>query len=351
MNRLIVAIAATLAVPAAAFSQNVILVTADGVRWREVFSGAEAALLGPNEQDARREFWREDPIERRRALMPFLWSHAGRRGRIWGNQDLGSAARVTNGLNFSYPGYQEILGGFPDPRIDSNGKVPNPNVSVLEWLNSRPGFKGRVAAFGNWDVLPFILNTDRSRLPVWFPSVDSDVQTHEAVMKYLREKKPRVLYVLYGETDNRGHEGRYGEYLRAIKRVDDFLREIWSAVQSMPEYRGRTALVVTTDHGRGEGPRWTDHYKDVPGSENMWIATMGRGAGWGGEVCDEDATQAQVASTVAALAGEDYRADQPKAAQALDLDYAPVYDARAARGGTDAARRTVERAAAVKLPW
>ncbi|MGI8992391.1 MAG: hypothetical protein ACR2I2_22775, partial [Bryobacteraceae bacterium] len=41
---------------------------------------------------------------------------------------------VTNGLNFSYPGYSETLCGFADPRIKSNDKVPNPNVTVLEWL-------------------------------------------------------------------------------------------------------------------------------------------------------------------------------------------------------------------------
>ena len=73
-------------------------------------------------------------------------------------------SHVTNGLWFSYPGYNEMFSGAADPRVDSNDKVPNPNVTVLEWLNSRPGFQGRVAAFGSWDVLPFILNTGRSHL-------------------------------------------------------------------------------------------------------------------------------------------------------------------------------------------
>ena len=54
--------------------------------------------------------------------------------------------RVTNGLKFSYPGYNETLCGFPDPRIDRNEYGPNPNVTVLEWLNRKPAFQGRVAA-------------------------------------------------------------------------------------------------------------------------------------------------------------------------------------------------------------
>jgi hypothetical protein len=38
---------------------------------------------------------------------------------------------VTNGKKFSYPGYNEILTGSGDPRIDSNDKKPNRNVTVL----------------------------------------------------------------------------------------------------------------------------------------------------------------------------------------------------------------------------
>jgi hypothetical protein len=41
------------------------------------------------------------------------------------------------------------LCGFPDPRIDSNDKVPNPNVTLFEWLHQKPAFKGKVAAFGS----------------------------------------------------------------------------------------------------------------------------------------------------------------------------------------------------------
>ena len=50
--------------------------------------------------------------------------------------------RVTNGKRFSYPGYNELLAGHADDRIDSNDKIPNPNVTVLEWLNRRPRSEG-----------------------------------------------------------------------------------------------------------------------------------------------------------------------------------------------------------------
>ncbi len=90
--------------------------------------------------------------------------HNRRQGQIFGNRDVGSESQVTNGLNFSYPGYNETLTGFADPRIHSNDNVPNPNVTVFEWLNAKPAFTGKVAAFGAWDVFNGIFNRRTLRL-------------------------------------------------------------------------------------------------------------------------------------------------------------------------------------------
>ena len=144
-------------------TQNVIVVMIDGMRWQEIFRGADPALiktLGPESLGAAKEraalaqqnYWRPSAAERRQALMPFLWSTVVHQGQIFGNRDLGSDSHVTNGLNFSYPGYSETLTGIADPRVHSNDNIPNPNVTVFEWLNARPQFAGKVAAFGAWEV-------------------------------------------------------------------------------------------------------------------------------------------------------------------------------------------------------
>src|SRR4051794_3018317 len=153
-------------------TRNVLFVMTDGFRWQETFRGADPALLDAkhggirNPKELRRDFWRDDPKQRRQALLPFLWTVVARDGQIYGNRDAGSEAAVTNGMNFSYPGYSEALCGFADPRIDSNDKKPNPNVSVLEWLARKPEYAGKIAAFGAWDLFPYILNTARSGLLV-----------------------------------------------------------------------------------------------------------------------------------------------------------------------------------------
>ena len=108
----------------------------------------------------------ETPEARREALMPFLWSTVAKQGQIYGNRDKGSDAYVTNQFFFSYPGYSETLCGFPDPRVNSNDNFLNTNVTVLEWLNKRSEFQGKIAGFGAWGRFSAIINVNRSGVPV-----------------------------------------------------------------------------------------------------------------------------------------------------------------------------------------
>jgi hypothetical protein len=68
-------------------TRNVVLIVADGLRWQEIFTGADASLMNAKDgdiwdkpEDLRREFWREDVAERRAALFPFLWGTVARQG-------------------------------------------------------------------------------------------------------------------------------------------------------------------------------------------------------------------------------------------------------------------------------
>jgi hypothetical protein len=280
--------------------------------------------------------------------MPFLWNVIATQGQVFGDPSAHSLSHVTNGLWFSYPGYSEMLSGVADPRVDSNDKVPNPNVTVLEWLNQRPGFAGQVVAFGSWDVLPFILNTGRSHLPVGsgfqpvpHPSTDHEREIDQlaldlptywdygpfdapivyAAIDALRTRKPRVLYVMLGEGDEWAHEGRYELYLDATVRADRFIERIWQTLQSLPDYKGTTTLIVTTDHGRGAATSdWSDHGRDVPAAENTWMAALGPAVPALGVRQNVTVTTSQIAATIAAVVGEDFRAAIPAAAPALPLN-------------------------------
>jgi len=333
-------------------TENVLLVTLDGLRWQEFFSGCDESLLSKEAGGVRdvatlrRRFFRSTAEERRETLFPFLWKTVATRGQVFGDPTLGSSARVTNGLFFSYPGYSEILCGFADPRIDSNDKKNNPNVTVLEWLNQKPRFAGQVAACTSWDVFPWIINAERSGIPVdagWQPvgphvpperrallqrladetphlwdNVRYDSFTVQAVFELLETRQPRVLYVSLGETDDFAHDGRYDLYLDSALRDDRLIERLWNHLQTLPQYAGKTSLVITTDHGRGDDRvSWKNHGKGMPIAGFIWMAVMGPDTPALGRRENTEVTQSQVAATVAQLLGEDYHGAVPQSGAPL----------------------------------
>jgi hypothetical protein len=343
-------------------ARHVVLVTLDGLRWQELFRGIDAQLaaderFNPAGSSLVDAFSAQDGRSSAERLFPFLHEVVFRQGSVLGNRDAGSCAQVTNSWYFSYPGYSEILSGVADPAIDSNTAIPNPNVTVLEWLNSQPGYAGKVAAFASWDVFPAIINTARSGVPVnvgplaspqtvfeqaltqlhhdipqvW-STVRHDAFTHHYALSHLAQAKPRVLYVAYGETDDFAHDGRYDQVLNAAQRTDRFLSELWNAVQADPDYHDNTVLLITTDHGRGEAPleTWQHHaskqsldgymqalaqYEDgIVDSDAVWIAALGPGVAAGGHKTTASCVGAnQIAATLLQLLGEDWQAFNPAA--------------------------------------
>jgi hypothetical protein len=330
-------------------TENVFLIISDGLRWQEVFNGAEENLMnktnGGVKQVAqlRTNYWRNTPELRRAALFPFLWTRIAEQGQLLGNQGQGSVASVTNGKKFSYPGYNELLTGHGDPRIASNDKKPNPNVTVFEWLGQQPRFQKRVVALGTWDVFPYIFNCQRSHIPIWpawepkfetdairpapglvslledttplFEGMILDSFLFQVAMDHVKQRKPRLAFIGYGETDEWAHAGRYDLYLESAHNVDRFVQVLWDTVQQIPQYRGKTTFIISADHGRGVGlTGWKDHGEKVTGAEGIFIAVIGPDTPHLGErFHTTPVTQSQIAATIAALLGEDYRSAFPAA--------------------------------------
>ena len=308
------ALRAQRAAPSAApDSANVVLVTIDGFRWQEVFKGANSWLLrrDPNRAVLRSRFGQPTAAARRRALLPFLWDSLGRRGQLLGNRNYHNQHDLTNQRRLSYPGYNELLtGAADDGRLRTNKAVLNPNQTVLEYLNRQPGLAGRVAVFATWDAFPAILNQPRSGLLIDVGSPGSeraDSLTYRAARQYLVRNHPRVLYLAFGNTDTYAHKGRYGDYLEAAHAIDQYLAELWAALQATPQYRGRTTLLVTTDHGRGRGLRWRGHGNGYWSAAHVWLAALGPGISADGEVrTPARYPQTRVAGLVAGALGRQF---------------------------------------------
>jgi hypothetical protein len=320
----------------------IILITLDGARVEEVFGGLDVEIVrstlkpgqAVEQQPLYRDYWAATPEARREKLMPFFWGTLMRaHGSIAGNQSRGSRVRVSNPFRISYPGYSEILvGRADDGAIRSNDPIRNPNATVLEFLREQIGAAATgVAVFASWDVFNAIAEHDEGRLtvnagyerydsldpairrlseqqfvtPTPWDSVRHDEYTFAFAMDHLARHRPRVLYLALGETDDWAHDGRYDRVLQAYTRSDRYLGALWTWLQSQPEYRDRTSLLITTDHGRGRTPRdWRDHGKDVAGAADTWMAFISPFMSQRGEWRDSSPiTASQVAATLVGWMG------------------------------------------------
>lgn len=335
---------------------HVILVTLDGVRTEELFGGLDLDILKSTVPDgskveetvAYKRFWAPTREQRRAALMPFFWQLVTTEGSVAGDPASGSAVRLRNAHWFSYPGYAEILLGEPhDAEIKSNDPIRNPFQTVLEVIRERHQLPAaQVATFGSWSVFnqivehtegatftsagvePYpdgedrevaLLNLLQGEVQAPWDGIRLDAFTFRLAMKHLAAVKPRVLYLALDETDDWSHDGNYGRTLEALARTDGYLRELWTWVQAQPDYRGRTHLLITTDHGRGHTAKdWRDHGAKIAGANETWMAfvspKMAQRGVWRKH---QPLSTSQVAATMADWMGVDWNAIRPNAGRPI----------------------------------
>lgn len=323
-------------------TENVVLLTLDGVRVQEVFGGMDPVVAfarnsrsGIYDPDrARRLYWRDDADGRRRALWPYFWGTLAPQGVVLGDAGRGSRVTLRNPHAFSAPGYIELLTGRFHPDVTTNDARRYPHATVLQAI--RKGLRLRseeVAVFSTWDALglfaasepgAIFVNAGYERVPAALsnPVMDAlgdyqehvmalwegyrtDMPTFHLALEYLRVHRPRVLYLALGETDDWAHARRYDRLLDCLRLDDDYMRILWETLQSIDAYRDRTTLIVTTDHGRGRRAKdWVDHGAGIAGSEDIWIAIVGPDTpGRGALGPSPTIYQADVAATMLELLG------------------------------------------------
>jgi hypothetical protein len=319
-------------------TKNIIIVTLDGYRWQEIFEGPDQSIiLNPRyvkDTTVARAFDGTDAQVKRQKLMPFLWTVIAGQGQLYGNRNYKNKVNCVNNHLLSYPGYSEMLVGYHERSVSSNDKRVNPNPTVLEFINKHQGFHKKVAAFATWDVFPYIFrekeakiyvnagneiaegkitaNEERVNQQLTADVRRSDEHTFSYAFEYLKREHPRVMFIGFDATDTNAHGGHYDKYLQSAHTIDGMLEELWNWVQSHPEYKDQTTLLITTDHGRGKGKNsWKNHRLLARGSRHIWFAVIGPDTPAFGELKFEAKYfQKQVAKTIAAFLGLQYKAKQ-----------------------------------------
>jgi Type I phosphodiesterase / nucleotide pyrophosphatase len=320
-------------------AENIFIITTDGFRWQEVFTGADSDLISnpryvEDTSLLKQLYWDSTAELRRQKLMPFLWNIVAQQGQLYGNRLYENKVDVANFYKISYPGYNEMFTGYPDPVFIPNIPVYNRNANIFEYLNAKKEYAGKVAVFSSWNIFSAILNKRRTHLPVNsgyenLPDDSSynneminvsqdlivhkkntryDLLTYLSAREYIEHNQPKVVLIGFGETDEYAHGKRYDLYLQQAANVDKMIAELWYYVQTNPFYRNKTAFIITTDHGRGKNPNaWYKHGILTKGSGETWFAVIGPGISKEGEIkSGQQNYQKQMASTIASLLGEEF---------------------------------------------
>ncbi len=97
----------------------------------------------------------------------------------------------------------------------------------------------------------------------------------------MRRLAPSLLWITLHDIDI-AHSGTYSLYLEGIQRTDRLCGEIWRAIESEPEYAGKTTMFILPDFGRDSdgdsgGNGFQHHRTGDPLSRTTWMMITGPG--------------------------------------------------------------------------
>ncbi len=95
----------------------------------------------------------------------------------------------------------------------------------------------------------------------------------------MRQYAPNLLWITLHEMDI-AHSGAYSLYLDGIRNTDRLCGEIWKMIESDPEYKGKTTMLILPDFGRDSdfspsGNGFQHHRTGDPLSRTTWMMAMG----------------------------------------------------------------------------
>jgi hypothetical protein len=107
-----------------------------------------------------------------------------------------------------------------------------------------------------------------------------DELTFFMAREVMREFSPRLMLVNFWDMDV-AHWGSYSLYLQAITKTDRLTGMLWDEIQSNPNYKDKTTLLILPELGRdgdiNTANGFLNHRSGDPSCRNMWLLAMGAG--------------------------------------------------------------------------
>lgn len=112
------------------------------------------------------------------------------------------------------------------------------------------------------------------------------LNTALSVMDY---HHPNMVMINFREPDFSGHTGDWNDYINGIQMTDEYIEEIWNYIDTDPNYKGKTTLFITNDHGRhqeGVQSGFVGHGDDCNGCKHISLLAIGPDFNAGVDVID-----------------------------------------------------------------
>ena len=255
---------------------HVIYVTLDGARWQDVLQYQKN--------------------------FPKLWQRHAAKMIIYGMPSGDKVMEVAS-VPVSLPSYQSQMTGKLQPC--QNNECGQVKAQTLpEYLLSRLKLRRQdVAVFSSWPVIANALESKKGtvysnvgNLPVIDPLTGQpdvimaeinhlqtlkhhiktnrfDEYTFAQSLHYFEKYRPVFMWISLVNADNEAHMDHPYQYHEMLLSYDQYLDSLFAKLQQM-KLEENTMVIITTDHGRGNGVHWTSHGDEYPESKQTWAMVM-----------------------------------------------------------------------------
>lgn len=167
-----------------------------------------------------------------------------------------------NGTTLTMSGHSSILNGYYENLNNEGLEFPSHPSIFQYFLKSSNKSSEKAWLITSKDKLAKIGNcTNAEWKDTYLPSLDcgrnglnngyrSDVSTIDRFKEIATTHQPNLVMINLKDVDVYGHENDWENYQNAIKKTDEQINEVWHFIQSSANYKNKTTLIVTNDHGR-----------------------------------------------------------------------------------------------------
>ncbi|WP_412757617.1 sulfatase-like hydrolase/transferase [Legionella bozemanae] len=262
--------------PTSANIRQVIYITWDGVRWQDVYQTHQ--------------------------YFPKFWQKHASKFIFYGDP-ASNTPMYTASVPISLPSYQSQMAGAVQPCTGNECgriKVETLPEAIIHKLHLS---KKKVATFSSWPEIGYAVEhvpgttfSNNGNELVYDPdSLKPDDVMNELNQKqrddhpdgkdrydrytfaqawhYFVTYEPLFLWISLDNSDGTAHANDLEGYHKALAYYDDVLDKILTYLQTKGIDK-QTLVIVTTDHGRGDGKNWVHHGPKYPESRKIWAFVM-----------------------------------------------------------------------------